>query len=75
MCQDYAAGRDAEAICRRTLATMFAHFTQETGGHNPNGEVAEGRQGLVYLREAGCSETGPGCGYDRSVFCPNQCNS
>ena len=68
MCQDYADGRDAEAICRRTLATMFAHFTQETGGHNPNGEVAEWRQGLVYLREAGCSETGPGCGYDRSVI-------
>ena len=29
---------------------MFAHFTQETGGHNPNGEVEEWRQGLVYLR-------------------------
>ena len=54
MCQTYTDGRDSEAICRRTLATMFAHFTQETGGHNPNGEVEEWRQGLVYLREAGC---------------------
>ena len=35
---------------------------------NNDGEVAEWRQGLVYLREAGCSETGPGCGYDRSVI-------
>lgn len=43
---------------------MFAHFTQETGGHNPHGEVEEWRQGLVFLREAGCQETGPGCGYD-----------
>ena len=50
MCQTYTDGRDSEAICRRTLATMFAHFTQETGGHNPNGEVEEWRQGLVYLR-------------------------
>jgi len=64
VCDDYADGRDADAICRRALATMFAHFTQETGGHNPNGDVEGWRQGLVYLREAGCSETGPGCGYD-----------
>jgi len=63
VCQTYTDGRDSEAICRRTLATMFAHFTQETGGHNPNGEVEEWRQGLVYLREAGCKETGPGCEY------------
>ena len=41
VCQDYTDGRDSEAICRRTLATMFAHFTQETGGHNPGGEVEE----------------------------------
>lgn len=64
VCDDYSDGRDADAICRRALATMFAHFTQETGGHNPNGDVEGWRQGLVYLREAGCSETGGGCGYD-----------
>ena len=64
VCAQYRDGRDSEAICRRTLATMFAHFTQETGGHNPAGTVEEWRQGLVYLREAGCQETGPGCGYD-----------
>ena len=62
VCAEYTDGRNSEDICRRTLATMFAHFTQETGGHNPAGEVEEWRQGLVYLREAGCQDTGPGCG-------------
>jgi len=66
VCGDYSDGRDADAICKKALITMFAHFTQETGGHNPNGDFDEWRQGLVYLREAGCSETGPGCGYDSS---------
>lgn len=31
-CGDYEDGRDAELICRKSLATMFAHFAQETGG-------------------------------------------
>ena len=53
-------------ICRRALATMFAHFAQETGGHDPHAGVEQWRQGLVYLREAGCTEEGPGCGYDSS---------
>merc|ERR1712180_300896 len=66
VCGDYKDGRDADLICKKTLATMFAHFTQETGGHNPHGEVEQWRQGLVFLREAGCTETGPGCGYDSS---------
>lgn len=63
-CGDYSDGRDAEAICRKSLATMFAHFTQETGGHNPHSPVEEWRQGLVYLRELGCTEEGPGCEYN-----------
>ena len=29
---------------RRALATMFAHFTQETGGHNPHADEEEWRQ-------------------------------
>ena len=65
ICGDYS-DRDADLICRKTLMTMFAHFTQETGGHNPHSGVEEWRQGLVYLREAGCSETGPGCEYTSS---------
>merc|ERR1711962_6868 len=64
VCGDYKDGRNADLICKKTLATMFAHFTQETGGHDPNSETEQWRQGLVYLREAGCSEDGPGCEYD-----------
>ena len=55
-CGDYADGRDANAICRKSLATMFAHFTQETGGHTAHWEVPEWRQGLVHVREMGWDE-------------------
>jgi len=55
-CGDYTDGRDADAVCRRALATMFAHFTQETGGHTTAWQEPEWRQGLVYLRELGWSE-------------------
>ncbi len=43
-CGDYSDGRNAEAICRKSLATMFAHFAQETGGHElaPRARVAPG---------------------------------
>jgi len=66
LCGTYTDGRDSDQICRRALATMFAHFTQETGGHNPHADEEEWRQGLVYLREAGCKEGGAGCKYDSS---------
>jgi chitodextrinase len=56
-CGDYTDGRDAEAICRKSLATMFAHFTQETGGHSAYWEVEEWRQGLVHVREMGWDES------------------
>ncbi|PXV57044.1 Chitodextrinase [Dyella jiangningensis] len=32
-CGDYKDGRDADAICRKLLATSFAHFVQETGAN------------------------------------------
>ena len=55
----------SDAVCRRTLATMFAHFTQETGAHNPSDkEYEEWRQGLHVVREQGCTDTSPGCGYN-----------
>ena len=38
LCKTYNDGRDSDAICRKELATMFAHFAQETGGH----ELASG---------------------------------
>ncbi|MDF4004327.1 glycoside hydrolase family 19 protein [Luteibacter sp. PPL552] len=56
MCADYDDGRDADAICRRTLATMFAHFAQETGGHDAWREQEAYRQGLMHVREMGFDE-------------------
>ncbi|QNM98961.1 hypothetical protein H9L41_13885 [Chitinimonas koreensis] len=34
-CDNYSDGRDADAICRKLLATSFAHFVQETGANWP----------------------------------------
>jgi chitodextrinase len=55
-CGSYDDGREAEAICRKSLATMFAHFAQETGGHTAWWDVPEWRQALVHVREMGWSE-------------------
>ncbi|GAP76230.1 chitinase [Pseudoalteromonas sp. SW0106-04] len=62
-CGDYSDGRDADAICKRSIVTAFAHFAQETGGHiskdnvsdNPMG-LEEWQQALVHVREMGWSE-------------------
>ncbi|MFG6447881.1 glycoside hydrolase family 19 protein [Roseateles sp. BYS180W] len=64
VCASYSDGRDAEAICRKSLATMFAHFTQETGAHDRNNVIPEWRQALYFVREAGCSEASYGCPYN-----------
>lgn len=56
VCGTYTDGRDSNAICRKTLATMFAHFAQETGGHENWRDIPEWRQALVYLREVGWVE-------------------
>ena len=55
-CGAYTDGRDATAICRKSLAVMFAHFAQETGGHNKHWAEPEWRQGLVWAREMGWTE-------------------
>lgn len=55
-CGSYTDGRDSDAICRKSLATMFAHFAQETGGHTAHWDVPEWRQGLVHVREMGWNE-------------------
>lgn len=62
-CGDYTDGRDADQICRKSLATMFAHFAQETGGHNPGDSVPEWQQALMYVREMGWAEEDRG-GYN-----------
>ncbi|TXE00761.1 hypothetical protein FUT87_00045 [Mitsuaria sp. TWR114] len=56
VCGDYTDGRDADAICRKTLATMFAHFAQETGAHESYRPEPEWRQGLRWVREMGWTE-------------------
>ncbi|WP_148242681.1 glycoside hydrolase family 19 protein [Enterobacter asburiae] len=56
LCKTYKDGRDSDAICRKELATMFAHFAQETGGHESWRPEAEWRQALVHVREMGWSE-------------------
>ncbi|WGL55478.1 glycoside hydrolase family 19 protein [Kluyvera intermedia] len=56
VCGTYTDGRDSDAICRKSLATMFAHFAQETGGHESWRDIPEWRQALVYLREMGWVE-------------------
>ncbi|PSU80049.1 carbohydrate-binding protein [Photobacterium phosphoreum] len=74
-CGEYTDGRDADAICKKSIVTAFAHFSQETGGHisienvsdNPLG-LEEWQQALVHVREMGWSEGQPGyttgCGQD-----------
>lgn len=74
-CGDYTDGRDADAICKKSIITAFAHFSQETGGHisidnifdNPLG-LEEWQQALVHVREMGWSEGQEGyttgCGLD-----------
>lgn len=60
-CQSYLDGRNSDEICQRSLATMFAHFGQETGAHSPDWVITKGvdewRQGLYFLREMYKSET------------------
>ena len=63
-CASYTDDRDSDVICRQSLATMFAHFTQETGGHDANSSIEEWRQALVYVREAGCNENDSSCLYN-----------
>ena len=55
-CGDYDDGRNSDVICRKAITTMFAHFTQETGGHSEAWPEAKWRQGLYFIREMGYTE-------------------
>jgi chitodextrinase len=57
LCADSENGQDADGICKKTLATMFAHFVQETGEHANQSDVAQWQQGLHWVREMGLNET------------------
>ena len=59
-----------ELTCRKELATIFAHMTQETGYHSASNRVPEWQQGLYYVREIACDGAGgTGCG-DYRTSCP-----
>ncbi|MGO1191942.1 glycoside hydrolase family 19 protein [Vibrio casei] len=74
-CGEYTDGRDSDAICKKSIVTAFAHFSQETGGHiskentsdNPLA-LEEWQQALVHVREMGWVEGQAGyttgCGQD-----------
>ncbi|KJY85094.1 carbohydrate-binding protein [Vibrio galatheae] len=62
-CAEYTDGRDSDAICKRSIVTAFAHFSQETGGHIAKDNISdnplaleEWQQALVHVREMGWSE-------------------
>lgn len=74
-CGEYTDGRDSDAICKKSIVTAFAHFSQETGGHIAKDNVSdnpqaleEWQQALVHVREMGWSEGQvgytTGCGQD-----------
>lgn len=74
-CGEYTDGRDSDAICKKSIITAFAHFSQETGGHIAKDNVSdnplaleEWQQALVHVREMGWSEGQvgytTGCGQD-----------
>ncbi|KAI9332963.1 lysozyme-like domain-containing protein [Obelidium mucronatum] len=70
-CDTYA-GKDSDVICKKLLATMFAHFAQETGAHSRLLPIPEWQQSLVYVRELTCTETNtnPGCAYNNDCTNP-----
>ena len=45
-CGTYTDGRNSEAVCRKSLAVMFAHFAQETGGHTAHWPSLNGARPL-----------------------------
>ncbi|MGL6041676.1 MAG: chitinase, partial [Deefgea sp.] len=44
-CATYTDGRDSDLICKKLLATSFAHFAQETGANWPSLTPATARSG------------------------------
>lgn len=72
-----------EEMCKKELATMFAHFVKETSYNSPWEESANGvdlwRQGLYYTELIGCGDDFPfsaNCNYHGSGWVneawPNQ---
>jgi hypothetical protein len=45
---------DADAVCKKLLATIFAHMNKETSANNPDMNTDINYQGLYFVRESGC---------------------
>ncbi|RJG47959.1 glycoside hydrolase family 19 protein [Motilimonas pumila] len=70
-CGEYASGIDAQEICSKSLAVMFAHIVQDTGDHQTGGNIESWRRGLQLVREPGCQEQGPSCDVQYNQACEN----
>ena len=55
-------GYTLDETCKRELATLFAHFNQETGQHDTSKALEEWRQGLWHITEWACTEPQWGAG-------------
>lgn len=60
--EDNLSNYTQDEACKRELATLFAHFAQESGHHSDTDKDALGnkidkwRQGLYHIHEHGCPE-------------------
>jgi hypothetical protein len=54
-------GNTKDETCKRELATIFAHFNQETGNHDSNNAIEEWRQGLAAITEGNCDANPSTC--------------
>jgi len=61
-------GYSLDDTCKRELATLFAHFNQETGQHDVNNPLEEWRQGLWHITEWACTEPQQGRGTSRCDY-------
>lgn len=59
------AGVDLDTMCKKEMASMFAHFAQEVGEHDVHSIYPTWQQGLYHFVEMGCSDdpTKSGCEY------------
>ena len=61
----YSSAANLDNVCRKELASMFPHFSQEVGEHNAYSQYPQWQQGLYYYNELGCSDdpSSSGCQY------------
>ena len=50
-------GDNDEDLCKRELATFFAHTAHEVGAENPDSSIPTWRQSFYYITEKGCASS------------------